>query len=68
MVKIDNQLSMYDKLQNDQNNSQEMPQLSSNERQVEKYSLCIYEVIYNQKQVNQVTSNTEEIEIIQAGT
>jgi len=47
--------------------SQEMPQLSSNERQVEKYSLCIYEVIYNQKQVNQVTSNTEEIEIIQAG-
>jgi len=47
--------------------SQEMKPLSYNERQVEKYSLCIYEVIYNQKQVNQVASNTEEIEIIQAG-
>ena len=45
-----------------------MQPLSYNERQVEKYSLCIYEVIYNQKQVNQVASNTEEIEIIQAGT
>ena len=37
------------------------------EKQVEKYSLHIYEVIYNKKQVNQVASNTEEIRIIQAG-
>ena len=57
-----------EKLKNDQNYSQEMPKLSYSQKQVEKYSLCIYEVIYNQKQVNQVANNTEEIEIIQAGT
>lgn len=52
----------------DQNYSQEMPKLSHSERQVEKYSECIYEVIYNKKQVNQVANNTEEIEIVKAGT